>query len=378
MTIKKGDRVKFLNDVGGGIVTRIDNKTVYVENEDGFEVPTFISQLLKVEVPRAESSPFTRTMKEQNQRNISAETITHTKDSDETLLQPIPETSLDYIDLTDEPDEVNTDVTVNILLAWVPVRKKNPRNQFGTEKTCYDLYLVNDCGYNIMYVAAMVKDATYCGIQAGMLESDTTIHLTQISDDTLKTIKNIHFDILFFKKGNYLPQEPMHYNLKIDEFYLTDPVNYVSTLYFDEKALIYNISEEYLMSEIERVAKGAINKFENEKKQIDATPILPIKKKVPENDLEEIDLHIEQLVDNAKRLTPAEILEIQMDLFNKTLNEAIKNRKKKRIVFIHGVGNGRLRLEIQRTLSQKYPKLKFQDASFKEYGFGATMIMISG
>ena len=36
--IKLGDKVKFLNDVGGGVVTRIINKdTVAVENEDGFE-----------------------------------------------------------------------------------------------------------------------------------------------------------------------------------------------------------------------------------------------------------------------------------------------------------------------------------------------------
>ena len=72
------------------------------------------------------------------------------------------------------------------------------------------------------------------------------------------------------------------------------------------------------------------------------------------------------------------MLDIQMSLVIKTLEESIKNNKKKRVVFIHGVGNGRLRLEIQRTLDHKYPKLKYQDASFKEYGFGATMVLIGG
>ena len=52
MIFKKDDRVKFLNDVGGGVVTRVDNKIVYVENQDGFEVPAMISQLLREEVPQ--------------------------------------------------------------------------------------------------------------------------------------------------------------------------------------------------------------------------------------------------------------------------------------------------------------------------------------
>ena len=39
--IKIGDNVRFLNAVGGGKVTRIEEKKglVYVEDEDGFEVP---------------------------------------------------------------------------------------------------------------------------------------------------------------------------------------------------------------------------------------------------------------------------------------------------------------------------------------------------
>ena len=40
---KLGDRVKFLNDVGGGTVTKIVGKNmVHVENEDGFEIPVLL------------------------------------------------------------------------------------------------------------------------------------------------------------------------------------------------------------------------------------------------------------------------------------------------------------------------------------------------
>jgi len=357
MTFKKGDRVKFLNDIGGGVVTRVDYKTIYVENEDGFEVPATGSQLLRAEVPQTEVSPFTAVSTRQE---VSAETFNP--------FEPLSETPPDYIDLSGDADETNIDASVNILLSWIPQQKKNG-------KTVYDLYLVNDCGYHIMYVSAMISEGAYRGIQAGMLENDTTIHLARISGEKLKTINSIRLEILFFKKGAYLPQEPMRYELNIDEFYLTDAINYVTNTYFDEKALIFNISEEYLMTEIENVARNAQKQFEKQKKQIDHSFPKP-PKKVQVNEMEEVDLHIEQLVDNPKTLTPVEMLDMQMKHFIVALEGAICNRTK-RIVFIHGVGNGRLRLEIQRNLNHKYPKLRHQDASFKEYGYGATMVIIN-
>ena len=47
--IKVGDRVKFMNDVGGGIVTKVISKSlVHVENDDGFEIPTLVADLVVV------------------------------------------------------------------------------------------------------------------------------------------------------------------------------------------------------------------------------------------------------------------------------------------------------------------------------------------
>ena len=353
---KKGDRVKFLNDIGGGIVTRVDRKTAYVENEDGFEVPVAMSQLLPAEVSKAESSPFTSVSAWQPQTETTAETF-------EPLVEK--EKTPDYIDISGTTDESNNDASVSILLAWIPQLQSN-------RKTAFDVYLINDCSYYIMYVAAMFREGTYRGVQAGTLESETKIHIAQLSADDLKHISSLRLEILFFKKGLYLPQEPMQYDLKINEFYIQDAINYEANEYFDEKALIFNISEEFLMAEIEKVALDVQMKFIKQKQQIDK-PLPKPTKKMPENDTEEVDLHIEQLVDDYKSLSPAEMLDIQTKRFTSALDEAIRNRKK-RIVFIHGVGNGRLRLEIQRILQRSYPKLRFQDASFKEYGFGATLI----
>ena len=74
-------------------------------------------------------------------------------------------------------------------------------------------------------------------------------------------------------------------------------------------------------------------------------------------------------------LSNGEIVNIQMDRFETSLETAIR-AKTQRIVFIHGVGNGKLKHELRKTLERKYPDLKYQDASFKEYGYGATMVYL--
>ena len=90
----------------------------------------------------------------------------------------------------------------------------------------------------------------------------------------------------------------------------------------------------------------------------------------------EIDLHIEELEKNYRQLTPDQMVKIQLDYFIKNLEKALISEKVKHFVVIHGVGNGRLKTEIRRTLREDYPRLKFSDAPFDEYGYGATLIKI--
>lgn len=89
----------------------------------------------------------------------------------------------------------------------------------------------------------------------------------------------------------------------------------------------------------------------------------------------EIDLHIEQLVENHRGWTNHEILTFQIRTF-RTFLEKSANQKAKRIVVIHGVGNGVLKQEIRSFLdgSKRY---KYCDADFSHYGFGgATQVDI--
>lgn len=93
------------------------------------------------------------------------------------------------------------------------------------------------------------------------------------------------------------------------------------------------------------------------------------------DDILEIDLHIDELLDTTAGMSSADIKEYQLSVFNKIMNEN-KNQKNKKIVFIHGNGEGVLRKAIINELRKSYPSCQYQDASFQQYGFGATMVII--
>lgn len=88
----------------------------------------------------------------------------------------------------------------------------------------------------------------------------------------------------------------------------------------------------------------------------------------------EVDLHIEALSEHPERLTDIEKHELQKRYFRTCLNHAIMNKVKK-VVFIHGVGRGVLKTEIQRELDQ-YDNIQYVEAPASLYGAGATEVYI--
>ena len=100
-----------------------------------------------------------------------------------------------------------------------------------------------------------------------------------------------------------------------------------------------------------------------------------MEKKNRRHEIIEVDLHINQLLDTTAGLSNTDMLQVQLKEFNRVMTENIKNKGQK-IVFIHGKGEGVLRNALLKELKHKYPHCDTQDASFREYGFGATQVTI--
>jgi dsDNA-specific endonuclease/ATPase MutS2 len=88
----------------------------------------------------------------------------------------------------------------------------------------------------------------------------------------------------------------------------------------------------------------------------------------------EVDLHIHQLTNSNKKMNNYDMLNLQLETAKRQLEFAIKKRIQK-LVFIHGVGEGVLKAELEYMLS-RYDNVKYYDADFQKYGLGATEVYI--
>lgn len=88
----------------------------------------------------------------------------------------------------------------------------------------------------------------------------------------------------------------------------------------------------------------------------------------------EVDLHINQLVRSSRSMSNHEMLNLQLDTARHKLEFAIRKRIQK-VVFIHGVGEGVLKMELE-YLFGRYSNVKFYDADYQKYGLGATEVYI--
>ena len=141
--------------------------------------------------------------------------------------------------------------------------------------------------------------------------------------------------------------------------------------FFKVPVMMIQLHENPLKAELEKLSERDFQQAIGVKEPQKREPVAAL----PDNDLVEIDLHIHELLDNFANLTNAEMLTVQMNKFHEELAKAIISGAKK-IVFIHGVGNGTLKNELRRELQRKYAKYPMQDASFREYGFGATIVIL--
>jgi len=123
------------------------------------------------------------------------------------------------------------------------------------------------------------------------------------------------------------------------------------------QAMNFSFNKNQVISEKEVIKPNYSNKEKKSKKEMP----------VPD-----FDLHIEKLVKSYKGMSNYEILTFQMETAKKHIEFAIRNRIP-RIVFIHGVGDGVLKSEIDFMLG-RYDNITFQDANYQKYGLGATEI----
>ena len=138
---------------------------------------------------------------------------------------------------------------------------------------------------------------------------------------------------------------------------------------YNEKELILIKSSSDLMHHISKTNFLLVAK---EKEISKPRSFVKEKKSKKEEFVLEIDLHIEKLVPNKRGMSNYDILNIQTETVKRQMDFALRNRIPK-VVFIHGVGEGVLKAELDFLLG-RYENITFQEANYQKYGVGATEV----
>lgn len=327
MKLRIGDKVRFLNEVGEGIITRFkDKETVFVEM-DGFEIPYLSKHLVPI-----------------------------------------------HTELIINPEVENMEMELETILSDSIYFIIEPDHDMPTLVSDYKFYLFNSSSYNMSFSYSVKDDAYFQTLKHGELGSYQKILLKQVKKNFFKEFAYHKIECLFYKNMHYKSQMPL-----AEILYINDKVMAQATLIqhneFKYPVYAFILKDNFLDKEViektfnmeDLTRLKAIKEF----KQPQKTSIAKQKIK----DLtKEIDLHIEELLESYSTLTNTEILSVQLERFEKEIQYCLSNGIKKLIV-IHGVGNGKLKQEIISIL-KTIEDITYYDASYKNYGFGATEIMI--
>ncbi len=348
MNIQIGEKVKFLNDVGGGTIVKfIDKKTAMVLTDEGFEFPFAIKELIKIE-----ETP--------NNEFFKASSSAQKQEKPKTLE-----------DVLSEEEEIITkdNEETNIYLAFVPQDATQPTS------SRQNLRIINDSNWHLMYVYQIRRNRNFESFP-GILQPNYVEELKTFSLQEINEIKEIVVQLIFFRKIPYDIKDPVIklITIKPQKFY--DASSFKKNDYFEQKAIIFPVVEENpLKNAVEKLKKSDVknivyqkevkNQKENEHKKAHTKP---------KQTQVEVDLHINALLDNTKGMEAKDILDYQIKIFKEELSKAQKSHTIKKIVFIHGKGNGSLKAKLRSYLDRN--KINYQDASFQKYGFGATLIFV--
>ena len=364
--MKIGDTVRFLKEVGGGRVSGFQDKnTVLVEDSDGFEIPMPISEVV---VERGESYENGTWAKRKEEQKAQTPNTANRNSNDVTPLEKATEDKPEY---HTKPLERREGEKLNVFLAFIP---NTPDDMVGTT---FDAYIINDSNYFITLTWLSAQGTAWRARFGGTIEPNTKEFLEEISREQLDDISRIAVQMIAYKREKTFALKPaISVEMRIDgtKFYKTGA--FKQSMFFEEPALVLDVVKDDIPVRTMFADAGQIRealmgkKGETASKHHTAQPAR-IKKA---NEIE-VNLHDYALFDSTEGLSNADILNRQLQEVRDTM-EKYKHKKGMRIVFIHGKGEGVLRAEVLRELKHRYPTCTTQDASFQEYGFGATLVTI--
>lgn len=219
--MKIGDKVRFLSEVGGGVVAGFQGKNiVLVEDEDGFQIPTSITDVVVID---------------NDDYNIKhdVQNVSTVKDEDE-----------DYdpadrpVTFTAQPEERKGGDVLSVYLGFVPVDIKEITN------TKFEVYLINDSNYYIDFTYLTVEGTSWNLRSKGTVEPNTKLFIEEFGREVLNELERVAVQFVAYKKDKgFLLKPAVDAQLRIDTVKFYKLHTFQENDFFEQSALIYTLIE---------------------------------------------------------------------------------------------------------------------------------------
>ena len=394
--MKIGDKVRFLSETGGGVIAGFKgNKIVLVEDADGFQIPTAINEVVVVDSDDYSIAKVADAAMKSRQTTTDGRSIRQMmKDG---MDEPVDATPDDYdpsereITFEKQPEERKGGNQLSAYLAFVPMDAKS------LTSTRFETYFVNDSNYTLFFTYLKAEGASWTLAASAEVEPNTKQFVEEFGHEDLPSFDRVALQIVAYKKQKpFAIKPPVDVQFRIDTVKFYKLHAFQENDFFEQPALLYTLVEKdkparplvidarQLKEELygrtgytasdkkgDEEASSYVRRYENGHHK--GNPFI-IKHRGDE-DVVVVDLHADALLDNTDGMGPADILNYQLKKFHEVLDQ-YAGKKGQRIVFIHGKGAGVLRRALINELTYRYKKYTYQDASFQEYGYGATQVTI--
>ena len=301
--MKIGDKVRFLSEVGGGVVTGFQGKNiVLVEDADGFDIPMPINECVVIETdayniptPAAKAAAKKKREEEQQLRTAATAARPSAMESQVSESQSV-RLEKPQISVYRQPEMKGGDI-LNVFLAFVPEDIK------AVSTTPFEAYLVNDSNYYMYYTYSSAEGKSWTARSHGLIEPNTKLLLEEFEKSELNDRERVMVQLVAFKDNRAFTMKPaVSVEVRIDMVKFYKLHTFQQTVFFETPALVYDIVRNDQPAKQVYVSAEELKEALIQKKTAD-TPSKPqtVIKRGGKNGIVEIDLHIGELLGHPRR-----------------------------------------------------------------------------
>ena len=226
--MKIGDKVRFLSEIGGGRVAGFQGKNiVLVEDEDGFQMPMLINEVVVVGDEDYDTKHVIAAKANSVKAALNAE-------REEVETEPADKP----ITFKAKPEERKGGDKLSAYLAFVPMDVKE------LSQTRFETYLVNDSNYYMRYVYMIAEGAAWTVRGEGEIEPNTKEFIEEFGREDLNALEHSCIQLIAYKRDKHFLLKPtVNAQVRIDPVKFYKLHAFRENMFFEQPALIYTIIE---------------------------------------------------------------------------------------------------------------------------------------